>query len=174
MNDEFVSRLGKAFEGKSMAKVARQLRVPHATVRNYFLGRLPSPEVLIKIANETGVSLNWLLTGKGGMYVENRGAVSVDQLIEERITEMVEQKITEALKKRGITAPPPPRHFDVEEAVHRLDDPERVMSEWLSFEGRQYPSDYGVVFFRGWESFSPEDKIAAVRDAKRVLDRSLP
>ena len=47
------------------------------------------------------------------------------------------------------------------------------MSEWFAHERRKYPRDFGVVFFRGWESFSTEDKIAAVRDAKRVLDRSL-
>jgi len=57
--------------------------------------------------------------------------------------------------------------------VLRLNEPGRVMDEWFQFEGREIPSDYGVVFFRGWESFSAEDKVAAVRDAKRVLDRSL-
>jgi hypothetical protein len=30
-----------------------------------------------------------------------------------------------------------------------------------------------VAFFRGWETFSAEDKIAAVHDAKRVLDKVL-
>ena len=45
------------------------------------------------------------------------------------------------------------------------------MHEWLAFEGREYPSDFGIAFFRGWESFSAAEKVAAVRDAKRVLDR---
>ena len=60
-------------------------------------------------------------------------------------------------------------HFDVEEAVRRLDDPQRVMNEWFSYENRTYPQDYGVVFFRGWETFSAKDKVEAVIDAKRVL-----
>ncbi|HEX3101046.1 MAG TPA: helix-turn-helix domain-containing protein, partial [Pyrinomonadaceae bacterium] len=64
-NKDFVVRLRKTFEGESMADVARRLKIPHATVRNYYLGRLPAPEVLMKIANETGVSLNWLLIGAG-------------------------------------------------------------------------------------------------------------
>jgi hypothetical protein len=61
----------------------------------------------------------------------------------------------------------------VEGAVAEYDDPERVMSEWFRHDGRAYPRDYGVVFFRGWDAFSPSDKVAAVRDAKRVLDRIL-
>jgi hypothetical protein len=63
--------------------------------------------------------------------------------------------------------------FDVESAVRKYDDPQKVMNEWFLFEGREYPQDYGVVFFNGWESLSPDDKIDAVHDAKRVLDRSL-
>jgi transcriptional regulator with XRE-family HTH domain len=171
MNEGFVERLGKAFGGKSMAKVARMLKVPHATVRNYYLGRLPSPDVLIKIANETGVSLNWLLIGAGTMYAEKRAPVSLDDVLDERIAQLIDQRVREIIAESGSAVPP--AEFDVESAVERFNDPERVMSEWLRFEGREYPSDYGVVFFRGWESFSPEDKIAAVRDAKRVLDRSL-
>jgi transcriptional regulator with XRE-family HTH domain len=170
MNDDFVERLGKAFGGQTVAKVAARLKVPHATVRNYFLGRLPSPDVLIKIAKETGVSLNWLLMGGGTMYADVRSQVSFDQLIDERIGEFIDRRLGEI---SAAQAPEESRVFDVEAAVKRLNDPQRVMNEWFSFEGREYPSDYGVVFFRGWESFSPEDKIAAVHDAKRVLDRSL-
>ena len=65
MSEEFIQRLQRAFDYASMAEIARRIGVPHATVRNYFQGRLPAPDVLIKIANETNVSLNWLLTGKG-------------------------------------------------------------------------------------------------------------
>ena len=38
---------------------------------------------------------------------------------------------------------------------------------------REYPEDYGVVFFQGWSSYSKAEKIEAVRDAKKVLDRTL-
>ena len=69
MANEFSERLGEAFDFATMAAIARRLGVPHATVRNYFGGRMPSPEVLIKIARETNVSLNWLLTGTGERFV---------------------------------------------------------------------------------------------------------
>ncbi len=52
----------------SVAEIAQKLHVPHATVRNYFKGRLPATEILAKIANETGVSLTWLLTNQGPQW----------------------------------------------------------------------------------------------------------
>jgi hypothetical protein len=47
------------------------------------------------------------------------------------------------------------------------------MSEWFRHEGREYPQDFGVVFFQGWESFTESEKLDAVRDARKVLDRTL-
>jgi transcriptional regulator with XRE-family HTH domain len=65
--ETFADRFQRLFKGMSVADIGRKLEVPHTTVRNYSLGRLPAPEILIKIANETNVSLNWLLTGDGPM-----------------------------------------------------------------------------------------------------------
>ncbi|MEO7538640.1 MAG: helix-turn-helix domain-containing protein [Pyrinomonadaceae bacterium] len=170
VNSEFVERLNKAFGNETMARVAKRLKVPHATVRNYYLGRLPSPEVLIKIAGETGVSLNWLLSGTGDVYAGVGLPMDLGTVLEAKIEQIIDRKLAQIGGGRAVR---PRAAFDVEEAVQRLNDPERIMRAWFGFEGREYPSDYGVVFFRGWETFSPEDKIAAVRDAKRVLDRSI-
>ncbi len=63
--------------------------------------------------------------------------------------------------------------FDIESSVQSYDNPQRVISEWFRFEGRKDPGDYGVIFFQGWESYSDLEKIEAVRDAKKVLDRTL-
>lgn len=169
MNRDFINRMHLAFDNGTMADVARRLKIPHATVRNYYQGRLPAPEVLIKIANETGVSLNWLLMGTGDMYAGTRPPISLGRFIEEKIGEMIDQKLAAGAPQDLGTVD----EFDVEGAVIRLDNPQMVMSEWLGHEGREYPQDYGVVFFQGWESFSAAEKIAAVRDAKRVLDRSM-
>ncbi len=174
MNREFIERLNTAFDNASMADVARRLKMPHATVRNYYQGRLPAPEVLIKIAKETGVSLNWLLIGTGNMYAGDTAPIGLGRFLEEKIGEIIDQRL--AAKAGGIQdlgAIDQTEVFDVEAAVLKLDDPQAVMSEWFRHESRKYPEDYGVVFFNGWESFSPQDKIAAVRDAKKVLDRSL-
>lgn len=152
-----------------MADVARRLKIPHATVRNYYQGRLPAPEVLIKIANETGVSLNWLLMGSGDKYAGNAAPIELGRFLEEKIGQMIDQRMADkkAIRDKFDDV------FDVEAAVLRLDDPQAVMGEWFAHENREYPQDYGVVFFRGWETFNFKEKIDALTDAKNVLDRSL-
>jgi len=158
-----------------MADVARRLDLPHATVRNYFKeGRLPAPEVLIKIARETGVSLNWLLLGTGDMYAGEAGPVGLGKFLEQKIGEIIDRKLADS--ERLISRQPLPARaavpsFDVASSLARLGDPQRVMSEWLAFEGREYPSDFGIVFFRGWASFSEQEKVEAIGDAKRAFDR---
>lgn len=175
MNVGFVERLRAAFNDESMADVARRLKIPHATVRNYYSGRLPAAEVLIKIANETGVSLNWLLIGSGEKYSGNAKPLELGNFLEEKIGQMIDRKL---LTQGHRSAPyrgnvDLPSDFDVEEAVVRLNEPEAVMREWFNYENRLYPRDFGVVFFRGWETFTPKERVEAVLDAKRVVDRSL-
>ena len=173
---EFQDRLARIFDFGTMAEIARRLDLPHATIRNYFGGRLPSPEVLIKIADATNVSLNWLLTGKGEMYAGKPKGLDIGIVLEERIAEIIDRKLAERLEPGSVKHAPPAeeeRAFDVDDAIERLRDPNQVMSEWFRFEGREYPQDFGVVFFQGWESFTPEERIDAVHDAKKVLDRTL-
>lgn len=158
-----------------MAGIARRLGLPHATVRNYFNGRLPAPDVLIKIGNETNVSLNWLLTGAGDMYLDQEKRADFGTLLEQKIEEIIDRKLAamreEDVQELGEVDVPPV--FDIEAALARSDDPQAVMREWFRYEDREYPDDYGIVFFQGWESYSPEEKKEAVKDAKKVLDRTL-
>jgi len=174
-NQDFVERLKHAFEGATMAVVAKRLGIPHATVRNYYNGRLPAPEVLIKIASTTGVSLNWLLLGRGEMFAGETGPVGLGRFLELKIEELIDRKIDQrlSLRTQHLSGADVRDEFDVEQAVLEIDDPEAVMQKWFAHEGREYPADYGVVFFRGWRSFTPEEKTAAVRDAKQMLDRVL-
>ena len=175
MNTEFSDRLKLAFGHATMAEIARRIEVPHATIRNYFRGRLPAPEVLVKIAAHTQVSLNWLLTGAGPMYVAGERPVDLDDIFDERITQIVERILSE----RGVAVPEElgtidqAPEFDVDAAIARLGDPHMVMGEWFRHEGREYPEDFGVVFFQGWESFTLGERADAVRDAKKVQDRTL-
>lgn len=172
VNSDFVRRLDRTFEHEMMSDVARRLGIPHATVRNYYQGRLPAPEVLIKIANVTNVSLNWLLTGKGEMYGNQKPAIGLGRFLEDKITEIVDKRLS-ALGHDTVRDLGSIDTFDIEGAIGQFDDPIRIMNEWYMFEGRECPSDYGIVFFRGWAKFTAEEKVAAVTDAKRVLDRSM-
>lgn len=175
MNGDFAKRLAAAFDNQTMAQIARRVGVPHATVRNYFQGRLPSPEVLIKIAQATQVSLNWLLMGTGEMFTEAGARRDIGRLIEDRIEEILEQKLADrragTVQELGNVDAAPP--FDVEDSLARLGDPHKVMGEWFRHEKRKYPKDFGVDFFRGWETFTDQERVDAIRDAKKVLDRTL-
>src|SRR4029077_9863252 len=124
-----------------------------------------------KIASETGISLNWLLMGVGGMYASEAKGLDLGRLLEARIVELIDRRLdpSAAVIDLGTIDEP----FDVEAAVERLDDPSRIIKEWFRHEGRKAPADYGVAFFRGWETFSPSDKAAALRDSKQMLDRVL-
>lgn len=62
--------------------------------------------------------------------------------------------------------------FDVSRTLEETHDPHEVMRRWFTSEGREYPEDFGVVFFQGWETFTEAEKIDAVHDAKKVLDRN--
>lgn len=171
----FQERLGRIFDYGSMAEIARRLGLPHATVRNYFGGRLPAPEVLIKMADVTNVSLNWLLTGKGEMYAGEPKGLDIGRVIDARIAEIVERKIAErfAPEVQQLGTIDEPQPFDVVMALDKYGDPHRVMAEWFKFEGRKYPKDFGIVFFQGWESFTADERVDAIFDAKKVLDRTL-
>ena len=155
-----------------MAVVAKRLGIPHATVRNYYHGRLPAPEVLIKIAATTGVSLNWLLLGRGEMFGGEAGPVALGRFLELKIGEIIDRKLGERVgpQLQQLHGADVIDEFDVESSLRKYNDPQRVMKEWFAHEGRAYPQDYGVMFFRGWETFSDEDKTAALYDAKQLLD----
>lgn len=175
MSNAFQERLQQAFGFATMAVIARRLGIPHATVRNYFKGRMPAPDVLIKIANETNVSLNWLLIGTGEMFIDDPKTIDLGRLFDQRIESLIDEKLaartTPEVQDLGAVDLRPA--FDIEAVVKKYDDPHRAMSEWFRHEGREYPADFGVVFFQGWETFTNEEKLDAVRDAKKVLDRTL-
>lgn len=172
---QFSERLAKVFDHATMAEIARRLGIPHATIRNYFGGRLPAPEVLIKMAQETNVSINWLLTGTGEMYAGEPKGLDIGKAIDARIIEIVERKLAERLEPevQQLGTIDEPQPFDIAVAIDKFGDPNRVMAEWFKFEGRKYPQDFGVVFFQGWETFSSEERVDAIKDAKKVLDRTL-
>jgi len=143
MNKEFSERMAQAFDYAKMSDIARRIGVPHATVRNYFHGRLPAPEVLIKIAQETNVSLNWLLTGVGEMFLGAPKHLDLGSIFEMKIREIIDRKMAgedrAAVMDLGTIDLAPV--FDVVEAVQTLNDPQKIMNKWFRHEGRKYPND---------------------------------
>ena len=69
-----IERTYQLSNAKSRADLARFLAVTSSAIQGYEKrGYLPL-EQCIKVAEQTGVSLDWLIAGKGEMYPENYSA----------------------------------------------------------------------------------------------------
>jgi predicted transcriptional regulator len=91
-------RLREAFNGAKNAQIAKRLNCTKSAVKNYIDGRATLP-LLMAISEQTGYSVDWLLTGKGVKYLNPAGKISFDRLIEDRIKQIAEETVKEALRK---------------------------------------------------------------------------
>ncbi|MCA8935452.1 MAG: hypothetical protein KDB68_04535 [Planctomycetes bacterium] len=66
-------RLRKVSATRSIAAIARDTETPFSSVHRYLSGGRVPAEFCAKVAQLYGVSGDWLLYGRGGMYVEARG-----------------------------------------------------------------------------------------------------
>lgn len=65
----FGLRLREVFGNAKNVDIARKLGVSQAGVKNYLKGRVPGADTLVLIADLTGCSVHWLLTGKGPKFL---------------------------------------------------------------------------------------------------------
>lgn len=77
-NDDFVTRfkfLIDRLAGGNQTEFARVLGIQSSYVNRWVKqGNLPSTEHLANIVDRLGVNINWLLTGKGSWYRDDRPA----------------------------------------------------------------------------------------------------
>ena len=74
--DNFLERLNRLISDISNGNVtdfAKKTDIKQATLFNYTKGRMPNAESLYNICNNLGVSIDWLLTGKGNPYLSTSG-----------------------------------------------------------------------------------------------------
>ena len=72
-------RLRKAIllKNKTLKKFALNAGISYVTLQRYLSGkRQPNVDALLKINNHLDVSLDWLLTGKGSMYLEEEKGIN--------------------------------------------------------------------------------------------------
>lgn len=69
LNVGFIKRFTEMCGTSQPAEIARLLNISYQAAKNYLQGRLPDPNVLISIAEQTPYSIHWLLTGKGEKFV---------------------------------------------------------------------------------------------------------
>lgn len=167
----FGDRFADLFAGKKQIQIAEALDVTDAAVRNYLGGRVPDAEKLQLIARVTGCDLHWLLTGEGLKFKRDETEQNVPSL-EEVLDRKIREIVREELRQTPVQDLGSVDGFDLEAAVERYDDPQVIMNEWYRADGLAAPADYGIVFFRGWKAFSREEKIAALRDARKVMERT--
>jgi Bacteriophage CI repressor helix-turn-helix domain. len=74
MTSNSIERAKLAINAKSDADFARWLGFATSVIAGYRKRDAVPLEQCIKIAEQTGVSLDWLILGKGEMYPENRAA----------------------------------------------------------------------------------------------------
>ena len=65
---EFAIRLADICGTGKAANVQRLLNIPYQSAKNYLNGRLPRTDALIRIAQITGCTIDWLLTGEGKKF----------------------------------------------------------------------------------------------------------
>lgn len=166
----FGRRLKEIFDNATNKHIAAKIGVSAPAVQNYLDGRVPPAETLIKIMEVTDCDLHWLLTGRKRSVSTRSQAIFDEELLEQRIREIVREEIAAVSPVQDLGAVD---EFDLASAIERYDDPHKVMAAWFLAEGRKLPDDYGIIFFEGWETFSREQKLEAVLEAKKALDRRL-
>lgn len=71
-NLAFADRFAEACGTGEPARIQRLLNISYQAAKNYIEGlRYPSTEILIIIAERTGCSIHWLLTGGGKKFVRD-------------------------------------------------------------------------------------------------------
>ncbi|HYJ92648.1 MAG TPA: helix-turn-helix domain-containing protein [Pyrinomonadaceae bacterium] len=71
-NNPFVKRLIEICGTDRPAALQRLLNISYQAAKNYLLGRYPNTEMLIIISEQTGCSIDWLLTGRGKKFIDDR------------------------------------------------------------------------------------------------------
>ncbi len=56
----------------------KKLNITYQTYQNYLKGRDISTDVAIKLNNIFNININWLLTGKGDMFITNEPCANIE------------------------------------------------------------------------------------------------
>lgn len=66
------TRLSELMAGMSVSAFARKCGLPDASIRQYFKGSVPGADKAAQIAERNGVTLEWLVTGRGERHREEQ------------------------------------------------------------------------------------------------------
>jgi phage repressor protein C with HTH and peptisase S24 domain len=71
VDPDFGARLREAIGSESINAFAKRCDIPEATLRGYLKGKYPNADKALRIADETQVDFEWLISGRGSKAREN-------------------------------------------------------------------------------------------------------
>jgi len=165
----FGTRLKQAFGNATNKIIGEKIGVAENTVGFYVRGRIPDAEILIKIANVTNRSIDWLLTG------DEKEQTQPDPLINEHVLRsMVRRIIHEEMQGRlqiqdlgSVDA------FDLDAAIGRGESDGEILSGWYESEGRHLPDGFLGVLPKLEPPITAEKRRSLLKDLKKMLDLKL-
>lgn len=106
MTNTFEDRLRESFTDSGLPEIAKMLGVNYHTLRNWAKERNDIPRAtLIKIADSTNISLNWLLTGRGEKYSNPQQRIGLEEMFEVRMREIARDEVKSVLAARDEIGP---------------------------------------------------------------------
>jgi len=158
-------RILKSLGAKNAPEAARKLGISKQAVYDWQKNP-PGLDNLIKIAESTNTSLDWLLIGREEPTrsqvfdpILNRDALT------EMIREVVRSEIAQNVQDLGSID-----EFDVATAIQKYDNPGTVLTEWYKHDGIAVPALTSMAF-SGWAKMSVEQKNKEIVAARGILDR---
>ncbi len=176
MKNSFGERLLLAFNGAKQVEIAERLNITPTAVRNYLSGRIPDGDKLHQISEETNVNIHWLITGEGPSEIQTERTVPLkrefDPLMNrDALAEMIREIVREEMNASAHTQELGQIDaFDLEAAVVRHQNPNTILNKWIKHDGGELRAGDGFLF-KGYEEKSTAERMAAITDAKKAIDK---
>ncbi|MEO8649168.1 MAG: helix-turn-helix domain-containing protein [Acidobacteriota bacterium] len=165
---EVFFRILTSLEAKNAPEAARKLGISKQAVYEW-QKTTPGLENLLKIAESSGTSLHWLLTGKGEQYLNQPSKVGFEEIMDSKIRAIVREEI--AASSKLIQDLGTIDQF-LADSIRRHDDPSLVLQEWWKREG--WPDEeLAVPDFADWDKMTLKEKIDDIKEFRDELVRHI-
>lgn len=164
---DFGRRLKEAFDNATNGTIAEKIGVGEGTVGFYVRGRVPDADILIKIANATGRSIDWLLTGKESTPERVVEKSVFDPIISrDALTDLIREVVRQELATGRVQELGTIDEF-LAESIRKHDNPLPVLEDWYRREG--WPTDeISVPQFKGWDKLTLEQKVRQIKAFRNI------
>jgi transcriptional regulator with XRE-family HTH domain len=170
-SSDIFARILKALEAKNAPDAARKLGISKQAVYDW-QKNTPSLENLVKIAESTGTSLDWLLRGADqGQIALPKLTLNFDELLERRMREIAREEIAIfKVPHHGTQDLGTVDEFNLESAVKKYDNALPVLREWYAHDKLPFPEDLRGLSFEHWETMTLAQKVKEVRAVRNAHD----